>query len=312
MHQERTAWPSFFIATVLLLLCAYRETSQGISIRMSLLSLLKNNRQLSKSAQKVAAVILANPTSAIRAPISSIAKAAGVSEPTVNRFCRSLGCDGYPDFKVKLAQELGNGLPKMAQDVEVGDSTAALVAKIFASTHASLQATQAVIDPIAIESAVKALAKARSIVFFGLGASGPVALDAQHKFFRCNVPVVAHLDVLNQRMVSAGLSADDVAVCISYTGRTLPMLDVARLAKEAGATVIGITAGQSPLAAECDIVLAVDTPEDTDLYTPMTSRIAHLVLIDVLATAVSLLRGPSFSAHLQRIKASVKETRLPK
>jgi len=279
---------------------------------MSLLSLLKNNRQLSKSAQKVAAVIVANPTSAIRAPISSIAKAAGVSEPTVNRFCRSLGCDGYPDFKVKLAQELGNGLPKMAQDVEVGDSTAALVAKIFASTHASLQATQAVIDPIAIESAVKALAKARSIVFFGLGASGPVALDAQHKFFRCNVPVVAHLDVLNQRMVSAGLSADDVAVCISYTGRTLPMLDVARLAKEAGATVIGITAGQSPLAAECDIVLAVDTPEDTDLYTPMTSRIAHLVLIDVLATAVSLLRGPSFSAHLQRIKASVKETRLPK
>lgn len=279
---------------------------------MSLLSLLKNNRQLSKSARKVAEVILVDPASAIRAPISAIARAADVSEPTVNRFCRSLGCDGYPDFKVKLAQELGNGLPKMAQDVEVGDSTAVLVAKIFASTHASLQATQAVIDPVAIERAVAALSKARSIVFFGLGASGPVALDAQHKFFRCNVPVVAHLDVLNQRMVSAGLTPDDVAVCISYTGRTLPMLEVAQLAKAAGAAVIGITAGASPLAHACDIVLGVDTPEDTDLYTPMTSRIAHLVLIDVLATAVSLQRGPSFSAHLKRIKDSVRETRLPK
>jgi RpiR family carbohydrate utilization transcriptional regulator len=255
---------------------------------------------------------LADPTSAIRTSISAIAKAAAVSEPTVNRFCRSLGCEGYPDFKVKLAQELGNGLPKMAQDVEIGDSTAALVAKIFASTHASLQATQAVIDPIAIERAVAALTNARSIVFFGLGASGPVALDAQHKFFRCNVPVVAHLDVLNQRMVSAGLSVDDVAVCISYTGRTVQMLDVARLAKTAGATVIGITAGPSPLAHECDIVLGVDTPEDTELYTPMTSRIAHLVLVDVLATAVSLQRGPSFSEHLKRIKDSVRDTRVPK
>ncbi len=279
---------------------------------MSLLSLLQNNRQLSKSARKVAEVISADPTSAIRASISAIAKAADVSEPTVNRFCRSLGCEGYPDFKVKLAQELGNGLPKMAQDVEIGDSTDALVAKIFASTHASLQATQAVIDPVAIERVVAALTKARSIVFFGLGASGPVALDAQHKFFRCNVPVVAHLDVLNQRMVSAGLGVDDVAVCISYTGRTVQMLDVARLAKTAGATVIGITAGASPLAHECDIVLGVDTPEDTELYTPMTSRIAHLVLVDVLATAVSLQRGPSFSEHLKRIKDSVRDTRVPK
>ena len=280
---------------------------------MKLLSLLDSPQlKLSKSARKVAAAILADPESAIRAPIASIARQAGVSEPTVNRFCRSLHCSGFPDFKVKLAQELASGLPRMTRDVEPGDATATLVHKIFEATQNSLHATETALDTRAIERAVDALAQAKSIVFFGLGASGPVALDAQHKFFRINTPVAAHIDVLNQRMISAGLQQLDVAVCISYTGRTIALIETARIAKESGATVIGITASGSALAAQCDIALAIDTPEDTDLYTPMTSRITHLVMIDILATAVALKRGPAFSNHLKRIKDSMQDTRLRK
>lgn len=280
---------------------------------MSLLRRLNDPElKLSKAARRVAAVILENPEAAIRAPISSIARLAGVSEPTVNRFCHGLHCNGYPDFKVKLAQELANGLPQMTQSVESGDSTTVLIGKIFASTHASLQAAQALVDPQRIEQAVEKLAGAASIAFFGLGASGPVALDAQHKFFRLNTPVVAHTDVLNQRMVSAGLGPRDVAVCISHTGRTIATLETAQIARDSGAAVIGITSRGAPLATHCDIVLAVDSPEDTDLYTPMTSRITHLVLIDILATAVALRRGPTFSDHLRRIKESLRQTRLAK
>jgi len=161
-----------------------------------------------------------------------------------------------------------------------------------------------------IEKATDALAQASSILFFGVGASGPVALDAQHKFFRINTPVIAHIDILNQRMTSANLSHTDVAVCISYTGRTIAMVDTAKVAKKSGAVVIGITQPGSPLAEQCSIVLAVETPEDTDLYTPMTSRIAHLMIIDVLVTAVALKRGPHFTNHLSKIRESFKETRL--
>ncbi len=280
---------------------------------MSILASLKNpNLRLSKSERKVADVVLNDPESVINAPIASIARLAEVSEPTVNRFCRSLNCKGYPDFKVKLAQSLANGIPKMTRDVDPGDSISTLVEKIFESTHASLYATQAASNQQAIEQAVDALAQAKSISFFGLGASGPVALDAQHKFFRFNTPVIAHIDILNQRMCSASRSQQDVVVCISYTGRTIAMVETATIARDSGATVIGITAGNSPLADECSIVLAVETPEDTDIYTPMTSRIMHLVLIDVLATAVALKRGPQFSNHLKRIKESLMETRFPK
>ena len=280
---------------------------------MSILSILKDpDLHLSKSEHKVAAAILRDPESAIHAPIAQVARDAGVSEPTVNRFCRRLKCRGYPDFKVKLAQDLANGIPKMTRDVDPSDSTTMLIEKLFESTHASLHSTQSATDHRAIERAVDALAQARSILFFGLGASGPVALDAQHKFFRFNTPVIAHLDMLNQRMTSASLGQQDVAVFISYTGRTIALVETARIARESGATVIGITSGKSPLAAECSIVLAVETPEDTDIYTPMTSRIAHLVLIDVLATAVALKRGPQFSSHLKRIKDSLLDTRFSK
>lgn len=280
---------------------------------MSILTQLQNPElRLSKSERKVASVVLEDPETAIHAPIATIARTAGVSEPTVNRFSRSLNCKGFPDFKVKLAQDLANGMPKMTRDVDPGDSTATLIDKIFESTHASLNATQAVINQQSVERAVDALAQARSILFFGLGASGPVAIDAQHKFFRFNTPVIAHVDMLSQRMISASLGQQDVVVCISYTGRTIAIVEAAQIARESGATVIGITSGNSSLAEQCSIVLTVDSPEDTDIYTPMTSRIAQLVLIDVLATAVALKRGPQFSNHLRRIKESLKETRYAK
>lgn len=63
--------------------------------------------KLSKSERKVAEVILSDPGKAIRSSIASLAKSAGVSEPTVNRFCRSMNCSGFPDFKLHLAQKIG-------------------------------------------------------------------------------------------------------------------------------------------------------------------------------------------------------------
>ncbi len=278
---------------------------------MNILNMISDTSfKLSKSAQKVSAVILKNPEQAIHSSVAKLAAAAEVSEPTVIRFCQQLGCNGFPDFKVQLAQSLAEGMPRMTRDVESGDNLETVIEKIFDSTHATLQMTKTACDLPALEKAADALSQASSILFFGVGASGPVALDAQHKFFRINTPVIAHIDILNQRMTSASLTHTEVVVCISYTGRTIALIESARVAKNSGAIVIGITASDSPLTKECSIVLAVETSEDTDKFTPMTSRIAHLILIDVLVTAVALKRGPQFSEHLLRVKQSFMDTRL--
>ncbi len=153
--------------------------------------------------------------------------------------------------------------------------------------------------------------QARQIHFFGLGASAPVAMDAQHKFFRFNLAVSAHPDVLMQRMLASVAHTGDLFVIISYTGRTRELVEVARQARENGASVLGITAAGSPLASACSLSLHLPLPEDTDIYMPMTSRIIQLTVLDVLATGMTLRRGSDFQPHLRKIKESLNASRYP-
>ncbi|SDO20255.1 MurR/RpiR family transcriptional regulator [Vreelandella arcis] len=266
---------------------------------------------LNRSERKVADVILNDPAVATSLSIASLAQAASVSEPTVNRFCRNFGAKGYPDFKIKLAQSLAGGTPYVTRAVEPGDTATQYTPKIFGATIAALDEAQREIDLGAVERMVDYLTQAKQIHFFGLGASGAVAQDAQHKFFRFNLPVMVHIDVLMQRMIAAACHTGDVVVIISYTGRTRELVDIARVARESGAVVLGITAPNSPLSQECTATLEVATPEDTDHYMPMTSRVIQLTLIDALATGVTLRRGEDFLPHLKKIKDSLRDTRFP-
>ncbi|WP_148253036.1 MurR/RpiR family transcriptional regulator [Aidingimonas lacisalsi] len=266
---------------------------------------------LNRSERKVADVILHDPAAATGMSIATLAQAASVSEPTVNRFCRNFEAKGYPDFKIKLAQSLAGGTPYVSRNVERDDDAAHYGDKIFGATIAALDEARRALDAKLIERTVDYLIQAKQIHFFGLGASGPVAQDAQHKFFRFNLPVMAYEDVLMQRMVAAACHTGDVVVIISYTGRTRELVEIARLARDNGAIVLGITATDSPLADECTETLEVTHPEDTDVYMPMTSRMIHLALIDVLATGVTLRRGEDFLTHLKKIKDSLQVTRFP-
>jgi len=263
----------------------------------------------SKSERKVAEVILASPTTVIHASIAALAKQANISEPTVNRFCRRLDTKGYPDFKLHLAQSLATGTPYVNRNVDENDSADEYTKKIFESTMANLDLARKSLSGNSINRAVDLLTQANKISFFGLGASAVVAHDAQNKFFRFNVPVVYFDDILMQRMSAINSRQGDVVIVISHTGRTKSLVEVAHLAKENDATVIGITQNGTPLAKECHIVLSIDVAEDTDLYMPMSSRIAQLVLIDILATGFTLRRGTKFRDNLKKVKDSLRSSR---
>ena len=277
---------------------------------MTLLAELADPRaKRSKSAHKLAACVTEDPAAIVSMSTATLAALADVSEPTVNRFCTGLGFKGFPDFKLALAGELARREPRISQNIDANDSTGQVVAKVFESTHASLTSAQQHLELESLHQAVDGLANARSISLCGLGASASVALDAQHKLLRFPVPVVAHTDIINQRMAATGLQPDDCLVCISYTGRTTAIVELARLAAKGGALVLGITAPGSPLATACSLVLGVESGEDTDLYTPMTSRIAQLVIVDILATCLALQQGEGFSDHLRKIKRNLAHTR---
>ena len=267
--------------------------------------------KLSKSEVKVAEAILADPEAATRSSIAALASLAEVSEPSVNRFCKRFGASGFPDFKLRLARSLVAGVPFMSQAVDFDDGVDTYPRKLFDNTIGALMLARDQLPLASIGAAVEYLAAAKRIYFFGLGSSAAVAQDAEHKFFRFNVPVTTHTDPLMLRMLSAGGGHGDVFFFISHTGRTKTIVEAAELAKKAGATVIALTANGSPLAEICDCTLGITVAENTDDYLPMTSRIVHLVTLDALVTGVTIKRGDQFVDHLARLKASLRATRIP-
>lgn len=269
----------------------------------------ENSDALSASESKISAIVTDRPDAVIEMSIAKLARESGVSEPSVLRFCRSLGCSGFPDFKIKLARNMVAGGAHLHQSVGVGDSPHDVVHKIVAATVGTLVHVRDTLDLSQLERAIDALASARRVEFYGVGASGIVAQDAHHKFFRLDVSSAAYIDPHMQLMSAATLHPGDVLMVFSHTGRTQSMISAAGQAMGAGATVIAVTSPGSPLAGEVDIALDVDAPEDTDHYTPMTSRIAHLTVVDILATGVALKRGPELSKHLTKMKASLMSER---
>ena len=243
--------------------------------------------------------------------IARLAQEAHVSEPTVNRFCRTFSATGFPDFKLKLAQSLASGPTLTTAMVADTDAIPEIFAKLTDKAIRSVHDLKSSIDVLTLERAVDLFCQARQVAFFGMGASGSVARDAQHKFFRFNVPVVAYEDGLMQRMHAVAMKTGDLAVVISHTGRTRAMVEAATFAREAGASVLAITRSDTPLSRIATLTVSVDVDENTELYIPMMSRLMQLLVLDVLVTGVAQKRGTDFQPHLARIKQALDGTRLP-
>jgi DNA-binding MurR/RpiR family transcriptional regulator len=265
--------------------------------------------RLSSAERKVAQAVLKDPTWTIDASMAAAARAADVSEPTVMRFCTAIGCDGFRSFRLRLAQSLAFGVPATHSVIRPGDAESDLTTKIFDYTIQSLDRARRSLDMEAIRRAIDLLSEARRIEFFGHGASNIIAQDAQQKFPLFGVPCTAHIDSHQQFMAAAMLGAGDVAVAISNTGHTTSVVECARMTRENGAAVIGITGSHGPLSDQCTVAIIVDTPENTDLYTPTISRIAGLVVIDLLAVGVAIRHDGAYMKKLQKMKRGLTAMR---
>lgn len=257
---------------------------------------------LRKSEAKVADLVLAAPARILESSLAETAKLAGVSQPTVIRFCVAVGFSGYQEFKLRLAQSLALGRSATHSVISESDKLGAVADKIFEYTLTSLDWARRHLDRAALERAVEILAGAASIAFFGFGASAVVAMDAQQKFPLFDVPCRAETDAHQQIMMASMMQPGDALVAISNTGRTRQIVEAAEIAKANGAFVIGIVGAEGPISALCDVTLLVETLDNTNVYTPTTSRIAALVLVDVLSTAVALRRGQGHAERLSRMK----------
>ena len=259
----------------------------------------KARPQFSPAELKVATFILAHPRALMSEPISEIARRAEVSQPTVIRFCRTMGCQGLADFKLKLASGVTGTVPVAHSQVHVGDSPLDVGVKVVDNTIAAMMKVRDILNPDTLSKAIEALSQATRIEFYGFGSCALVAEDAQQKFFRLGIPSAASSDPQLQEISASLMKSGDVAVIISNSGRLRHLAATVDAAVNSGATIIALAPANSPLARRADLVLTMEHDEDSIMHIPMISRILLLLLIDVLAVGVSLNRSSPF-AELQR------------
>jgi RpiR family carbohydrate utilization transcriptional regulator len=262
---------------------------------------------LSKSERKVALAVLKNPELAVSENITALAKSAQVSEPTVVRFCRAIGYDGWQEFKLKLAQGLALALPGADESPAPDDLAADLVTKICSRSINTLLDLRNNLQPDAIQRALDVLAQSNKIEFYGQGTSGIVAADAQHKFFRSGVPTVAYSDPHIHSISASLLTKGDTVVAISQRGNSTALLRSVQLARKMEADVITLAPSGTPLAELATVLVPIDLSFNIDPYTPISARLAHLVVIDILAVGLALKRGPEFRNKMQNAQKALQK-----
>jgi glucokinase len=244
--------------------------------------------ELTPAEQRVAALVLEQPRLVLNEPIADIARLADVSQPTVIRFCRSLGFLGLADFKLKFASSLTGAIPVRHSQVRISDSTHDLSAKVIDNTVSAILKFRDGLDVRALDRAIELVRHARRVEFYAMGNSRVVALDGQHKFFRFRIPTALYGDSHLFTLAAELLGPGDVVIAISSSGKLPELLQAVDTARAAGADVIAIGNSQSPLARKATVCLAVDHAEDSSTFLSMISRILQLLLIDIMAVGISV------------------------
>lgn len=258
---------------------------------------------LSQAERKVAQVVLEDVAGAAAASINVLAERAGVSEASVTRFAKAMGCRDVRDLKLRLAQAAVVGQRFLGASAANGQDGGETIDRIADDIQTTLQVHRGLIKPDTVRRAAARLLAARMVYAFGMGGGSSLLADeARYRLVRLGRPVASYQDAVLARMVAGTLGRDDVVLAFSVSGYTPELLSACEIAREYGAQVVAVTATGSPLAALADEVLPIRALETDFIFKPSSSRYAMLLAMDVLATELALLAKPQSQALLRRIK----------
>jgi RpiR family transcriptional regulator, carbohydrate utilization regulator len=258
---------------------------------------------LSPAERRVAETVRADFEAATRMTIAELASRAGVSQPSVTRFCRSVGSRSFGAFKIQLATTLTVAAAYLKSDRVFDDDAGQLAHAIMLNAANAIREGLDQLDTAALAAAIAALAASRRIDIYGQGSgSAAMAEDAKLRLFRLGIPVAAYTDGHQQRMSAATLGPGDAAFAISNSGRTKPVVEAVEIARSFGATTVALTRPGTPLADVADIVIAVTVPEVADILRPSPSRYAHMAIVDTIATGVAVRLGAKSRESLRRVR----------
>lgn len=278
-----------------------------------LLKIRESYSDFSLLDKKIALYILENQNKTIHLSIKEIAEHCDTSQSAIVRFCKLLGLSGFKELKQGLTTELLSSKNDQPENITFTDISGkegiqSITEDIISNNMSAIMETHKLIDYEILDQAITLIASAPRVDFYGVGASGLVALDAQQKFIRIGRNCYAHSDSHIQSTMAASLSEGDVAVAISYSGTTRDTLEAAIAARQSGARVIAITryGHGNPLADQADITLYTSSPEGAFRSGSTSSRIAQLTMIDILFIGMASLAPEQYNHTLERTYNMIK------
>ena len=286
-----------------------RRHAETVQAAVSVVDRIRQAEPLLNRAEKsVAHAVLADLDRATRSSTKELAKRAGVSEPTIVRFARHVGCTGFADLKRRVSQDIATARMFVLSDhAVISHDTELLAGQVYEATAQALAHSFAQRDPQALEHAASAIDAAGRVFCMGTGGSSAnMAQEAENRLFRFDIHSSALIDAYKQRIAAATCQAEDVLLVFSVTGRPRALVDCAILARQAGAVVISVTRPASPLAQASGILLPLEIPDnDRRFEIPNRSRYGQLYIMDCLATLVAARRQHLSAPKLRRLRASL-------
>jgi RpiR family carbohydrate utilization transcriptional regulator len=259
--------------------------------------------ELSPAERQVAAAVQLDFEAATRLTIAELAAKAGVSQPTVTRFCRSVGCASFNDFKISLASTMTVAAVYLRSDRVFSDDIGQLAQSVMLRAANAVQACLEQLDTAAVGGAIDTIARGRRLDLYGQGGGSAVMVeDAKLRLFRLGLPVAAYTDGHQQRMSASTLQPGDVAFAISNSGQSKAVVEAIQIAASFGAATIALTRPGTPLAKAAGIVIPIVILEDDNVLVPTPSRYAHMAVIDTLASGVAQQLGARGREALRRVR----------
>jgi RpiR family carbohydrate utilization transcriptional regulator len=263
-------------------------------------------RMLSPAERSVADIVAADFEAATRMTIADLANRAAVSQPSVTRFCRSVGCASFSEFKISLATTLTVAAAYLKSDRVFDDDIGQLAQSIMLRAAGAVRECLDQLDTAAVEQAIECMAASRRIDLYGQGGgSASLVEDMKLRLFRLGIPVSAYTDGHQQRMSAATLQPGDAAFAISNSGRSKPVVEAIEIARSFGAATVALTRPGTPLAKVAEIVIPMEIGEGPNVLVPTPSRYAHLAVIDTLAAGIAMRMGQPAIETLRRVRYTV-------
>lgn len=263
--------------------------------------------ELTVAEKRIADYILNNKKNIIHLSVTEVAEGSKTSASTVVRTCVKLGYRGFQDFKITIAQEIGNPINTIFEKAQEDNSPLEILQKEINSIIDTLNLTKKVINRNELENAAKAICNCGKVAIFGCGNSSAIAFDAAHKFTRAGVDAIACSDPHKQIMIAVNLTSSDVAMGISHSGSSKDVVDSLEIAKKSGATIICITnCSRSPITEISDFKLFTASEETKYRIIGLSSRIAQLAIIDALYIYISLKNKRRAIIIMNRIEKALQ------